>query len=70
MDLMCFALARQIVAAHRIGAKINGKNRKVIIHFLNRKNAYLSIKNGKKTEILKKRKLQELFYKRKSMSRV
>ena len=37
-----------IVATHRIGDKQNGKSRKVIVRFVNRKNAYHSIKNRKK----------------------
>ena len=51
-----------IVAARRIGAKINGKNRKVIIRFLIRKNAsYLSIKNGKKLKYSKNEDYKNYF---------
>ena len=37
-----------IVAVHRFGKKLTGKNRKVLVRFLNRKNAFLCLKNGKK----------------------
>ena len=37
-----------IVAAHRIGKKIHGKNRKVLVRFINRKNAFASLKNSRK----------------------
>ena len=37
-----------IVATHRIGDKQTEKNRKVIVRFVNRKNAYYAIKNGRK----------------------
>ena len=37
-----------IVAVHRIGKIIHGKNRKVLVRFINRKNAFRCLKNSRK----------------------
>ena len=37
-----------LVAVHRIGKFISGKNRSVIVRFINRKNAYYCLRNSKK----------------------
>ena len=41
-----------IIAVHRIGKKISRKNRKVLVRFVNHKNAFRCLKNNKKKAIL------------------
>ena len=42
------SVSYNVVAVHRLGKYIEGKHRNVIIRFVNRKNAYSSLRNAKK----------------------
>ena len=41
-----------LVAVHRIGKFIEGKYRNVIVRFVNRKNAFVCLRNSKKLECI------------------
>ena len=50
-----------LVAVHRIGKFIEGKNRNVIVRFMNRKNAFVCLRNSKKLAVSSTHEYRKLF---------
>ena len=50
-----------IVAVHRLGWKKQGKNRSVVVRFINRKNAIMALKNKRKSREINNPDLKRLF---------
>ena len=51
-----------LVAVHRLGKFVQGKNRNVIVRFINRKNAYTCLRNSKKLAESNTQDYKKLFF--------
>ena len=60
-SLLINLVSYDLVAVHRIGKLLTGKNRNVIVRFLNRKNSYMCLHNSKKLATSKVPEYKKLY---------